>query len=171
MASERAAAAAIFEAGSRPTFRERVAALVGHGTWREPSDGGRTAERQIPADHLVAAALSFGKRGEGDIGPDIAFDMATGRTGHYVRVIAWLGRTMAGERSAAVMKNRAHIGMAATLAYRATVLGEKAPPPPEGVTEPHWQELLLFGCLLLEYAAEDALALAERKHRAREVGA
>lgn len=156
---------AIFEAGSRATFRERVSALVGHGTFREPSGAAPTADRKIPADHMVAAALSFGRRCEGDVAPDIAFDMATGRMGHYRRICEWLGRTMAGERSAAVMRNRAWVGVAAMFAYRSVVLGETPPPPPEGVTEQHWGELIIFGGLLLEYAAEDALALAERRTR------
>jgi hypothetical protein len=155
----------------RPTFRERVMALAGHSTWREPVGGHSTHLRQIPADHLVAAALSFGRRGADDIGPDIAFDMATGKAGHYRQVCEWLGKLVCADDSSARKSSpakrcrpwAAHIAVAA---YNALVRGYRVPPAPDGVRQDDWEQLVLYACLLLDRTAEDALALAGRRARA-----
>lgn len=154
-----------FENNSRPSFRERVHALAGHTTWREPTGGGTTHLRAIPADHLVAAALSFGRRNPSDIGPDIAFDIATGSPGHYAKCCEWAGRAVAGDRSAAARRALPWAAHVAVSAYNALVRGYSVPPAPEGVRTDDWGQLVLFACLMLEYAAEDALALAARKAR------
>ena len=161
-----AASAPTHEPRSRPSFRERVHMLAGHGTFREPQGTGTAdARRQIPADHLVAAALSFGRQHPGDVGPDIAFDMATGRPGHWRRVCEWLGGELSGDRSAACVRLRPWAAHVAVGAYNAVVRGWQPGPAPEGVAERDWGETMLFACLLLERAAEDALALAARKAR------
>lgn len=162
---------ATHEARSVPTFRERVHALAGHGTWREPAQGS-SEQRQIPTDHIIAAALSFGRRtlhngkpDRADIGPDIAIDMATGRPGHYLRVCEWAGRQIAADRGAPARRAKPWAAHVAVSAYNALVRGYSVPPAPEGFRDDDWAELVLFACLLLEYAAEDALALAGRRHR------
>lgn len=165
------AIAQVHEPRSRPSFRERVHMLAGRSTWREPVGGHATAAKPIPADHLVAAALAFGRVNPGDIGPDIAFDMATGRPGHQRRVCEWLGRQLAteaqhrGGRVTALRRLQPWCAHYAVWAYNATVQGWHCPPPPEGVATQDHGEALLFGCLLLERAAEDALALAARRAR------
>lgn len=157
---------ATHEARSVPTFRERVHALAGHGTWREPSGGHSSEAKQIPTDHLIAAALSFGRRNPRDIGPDIAADIATGRPANYLRVCEWAGRRLVGDRDTrAVRRNRAHLGHATMAAYNAMVRGYSVPLPPDGVTEDDWAQLVLGVCLMLEHEAEDALALAARRYR------
>lgn len=146
-------------------FRERVAALAGHTTWREP------AGELGPRDIDIAGALSFGRSGPGDIGPDIAFDMATGHPAHYRRCVLWLGEQLGslathdadGYYPARACK--AHLAPVALHAYNAIVRGWACPPHPEDVRDRDWQELLLFACLLLEQSAEDALALAARRRR------
>ncbi|NID14359.1 hypothetical protein [Luteibacter yeojuensis] len=159
----------------KPTFRERVFALAGHSTYREPTGGGTTHLRAIPADHMIAAALSFGRRSvrnssgvfvpdANDVGPDIAIDMATGIAGHYGRVCAALGRALSADRSALVRRNRQHIGHVAMAAY-SVVLGRACPPCPDGVTDEDWGDLVAAGALVLERLAEDALSLAARRAR------
>lgn len=148
----------------KPTFRERVYALAGHSTWREPTGGGTSHLRAIPADHMIAAALSFGRRNANDVGPDIAIDMATGIAGHYGRVCAALGRALAGDRSALVRRHRQIIGHVAMAAY-SVVLGRACPPCPDGVTDDDWGDLVAGAALALETLAEDALALAARRNR------
>lgn len=150
---------------SRPSFRERVYMLAGHTTFREPA-GGSTVQRAIPSDHLVAAALAFGRAGHGDIGPDIAFDIALGRDGHRRRVVPWLGGLLASDRTASCVRLRPWAAHYATWAYGALVHGLPFPPAPEGVSERDHGEVALFACLLLERAAEDTLALAARRARA-----
>lgn len=170
MATERATAST-FEAGSRPTFRERVAALQGAGSsWREPSAGHVARVKPIPAAHMTVGDLAMARRDASDIGPDIAYDVLTQSTGHAVKVCRWLGATIARDRSAAARRCREHLGLIAVLAYRYEVLREVFPPAPEGVTADDWGSMLIFAALLLEYAAEDALCFAERQAR-REVAA
>lgn len=153
-----------FEANSRPSFRERVFALAGHSTWREPTGGGTSHLRAIPADHIIAAALSFGRRDAKDIGPDIAMDMATGRAGHYRPICEALGKALAGDRSVLVKRHRAHIGVVAWAAYQA-VMGRPQPPMPDGVRADDWNDLVAAGAYILETLAEDSLALAARRAR------
>lgn len=166
------ALAATREPHSAIPFRERVMALAGHTTFREPAGGRSTEQKPIPGDHMIAAALSFGRTSHEDVGPDIAFDMATSSPSHQRRVLAWLGReldSLAGHTADSYGPARAcrdHLGPASLYAYNAIVRGWSCPGTPKGIRERDWQELLLFSCLLLEQAAEDALALASRKARA-----
>ena len=170
-AVEAALASSQREPRSRPSFRERVHMLAGRSTYREPIEGRSYDPKPIPADHMVAAALAFGRVNAADVGPDIAFDMATGRPGHYRVVCEWLGATLAAEaqhragRMASVRRCLPYVGHVAVHAYNATVRGWQCPPAPEGVPAKDWGETLLFACLLLEQAAEDALSLAARRAR------
>lgn len=159
------AMAPTYEAHSAPTFRERVFMLAGRSTWRQPSDGARGEQRPIPSDHLVAAALSFGRLGKNDIGPDIAFDMALQREGHKRQVVLWLGGQLAAERSGACKRLRSWAAHYAVWGYNAMVHGWQIPPAPERVADKDHGQVALFACLLLERAAEDALALAGRRAR------
>lgn len=154
------------EPHSAPTFRERVYMLVGRSTWREPFAAPSGDAKPIPAEHMVAAALSFGREGRDDIGPDIAFDMATGRAGHRRVVCAWLGRVLASDRSASCVRVRPLAAHYAVWAYNAVVQGWQVPPAPDGVATRDHGEVALFACLLLERAAEDALCMAARRARA-----
>jgi hypothetical protein len=153
-----------FEANSRPSFRERVYALAGHTTWREPTGAGTSHLRAIPADHMVAAALSFGRRNPQDVGPDIAMDIATGLPGHRRPVCAALGKALAGDRSVLVRRNQGYIAHVALAAYWA-VLGRPVPDAPDGIAAEDWGDLVAAGALVLERLAEDALALAGRRNR------
>lgn len=164
-AADAKADAQTHEPRSPTPFRERVLALAGHSTWREGGGSRSTAGKPIPADHMIAGALSFGRSAPGDIGPDIAFDMAVGRTGHAERVCRWLGPMLAADRARATERTRQWHGWIAVIAYRAVVLGEPVPPAPSGARTEDWAEVVIFAGLLLETAAEDALALAARRSR------
>jgi hypothetical protein len=154
-----------FEPHSIPSFRERVHSLAGRTTYREPMGGYGTTASQIPSDHIIAAALSFGRRDRGDIGPDIAFDIATGRPGHYRQVCAWLGRQIIGDRTASVARMRPWAAHVSVASYNAVVRGWHVPEAPIGATAKDWGSAVILGCLLLQYAADDALALAARRNR------
>jgi len=157
-----------FEANSRPSFRERVHALVGHTTWREPTGAGTSHLRAIPSDHLIAAALSFGRAGPDDFGPDVAMDMATGVAGHWRSVCTRLGALVCsdrGGRGSPAKRGRPWAAHVAVAAYNAVVRGWAVPAAPAGLAQSDWEQLVLFGCLLLEQSAEDALARAARQHR------
>lgn len=162
-ALRRPAPLATFEAHAPPSFRERVAALVGGTTWREPGAGARTGPPPLPAAHAVAATLGMARRSPADISPDIAIDIALGTTAHYQRVCEWMGRELSKDRCVAVDRCRAHLGWIAVVAYRAVVLGDMVPPAPEGCPERQYGELVLYSIIVLQNQADDALHLAARR--------
>lgn len=149
---------------ARPDFRERVMALAGHSTFREPMrvGGSADARRSIPSDHLVAAALSFGRQGGDDIGPDIAFDMATGRRGHARRVCTALGVALAGDRSRLVRRCRPWLAIAAASGYGLLVDGQQYPRPKD-CSDDDWLDLVAASAAILEQLAEGALSLAAQR--------
>lgn len=155
---------ATHETYSPPTFRERVYALAGHSTWREPSGAGTSHLRSIPADHLIAAALSFGRRHPADIGPDIAIDMATGRAGNYRRVCEALGRALNGDRSVLLRRHRGCLANVALAGYNA-VMGRAVASSPDDVSDDDWHDMVAAAARILEILAEDALSLAARRNR------
>lgn len=162
------AAAQTFEPHSRPSFRERVLALAGHGTFREPAQPGSVdARRALPADHLVAAALSFGRSGHDDVGPEVAMAMALGKISdaQALRVLRWLGAMLATDRTRSCVRLRPWAGHYAAWALNSVVRGLPMPPAPQGVVDRDHGEVALYACLLLERVAEDALALAARRQR------
>jgi len=153
-----------FDANSKPSFRERVCALAGHTTWREPTGAGTSHIRSIPSDHMIAAALSFGRRDANDIGPDIAYDRATGHVGHKNRVCLALGKAMAADRSRLVRRNRQYIAVVAWAAY-CVVVGLPVVPRPDAVRGDDWADLVAAAAYILETLAEDALSLAARRNK------
>lgn len=148
----------------RPDFRERVYALAGHSAWREPGTASGTSHlRAIPSDHMIAAALAFGRRNPSDIGPDVAIDMATQRPGNRLKICAALGKAMAGDRSVLIKRNRDYIAHVAQGAYWA-VMG-RTPTKPEAMDMDDWANLIAAGACILETLAEDALTLVARRNR------
>lgn len=141
---------AVFEGASRPTFRERAAALCGPGQpWRTAND----------VAHAIGAV--------GGINADVAIALATGVSPEpaTLRVLRWLGRTLAGERKGALGRVRPYAGQVALYAWNACTKGWQVPPAPAGVDPSDWGEAVLFACLLLETAADEALHAAARKWR------
>jgi len=165
MPTDSCAAVRTFEPQSRPDFRERVAALVGSTTFRQPWGGGHAGGAQLPSSQAVAATLGMARRGRGDISPDIATHIAVGPPAHHQRVGEWMGRQLAADRCVAVDRCRAHLGWIAVVAYRALVLGEMVPPAPDCCPERHYGELVLYSIIVLQNQADDALHLAARRWR------
>lgn len=165
----RPVAHATHEPRSLPGFAERVAALIGQSTWREPVEGRATRSRQVPAAHMVAGALAFGRQGPDDIGPDIAFDLVTGRMGHHGRVCLVLGEALARDRAASVRRCRPYIAVIAWAGYCAAMRGTGVnigtPPMPDGCRETDWEVLVPAAALILERLADDTIAACERKAR------
>lgn len=176
-----AAALATHEPRSRPPFRERVLALAGHGAFREPTPPG-TQQRTVPADHMIAAALAYGRRGPEDVGPDVAVAMATGRIGEAsaVRVMQWVGSRLRKDRRVAFKRASPWLAHYSAWALNAVIEGAQHddpseskvfrwlsyfPPAPEGVTGEEHILIAVTACDDLDRAADDALALAARRWR------
>lgn len=156
----------------RSPFRERVMALAGRGMALEPTPGGGQ-RGGVPSDHMVAAALSFGRLDADDVGPDIAIDLATGRPANWRKVCEWLGRElvrthrgMPGNERRQIERWRPYAAHVAVAAYNWAVRGYHVPDEPEGADRRDWGIAVLTAERLLTLTAEDALARAARRWRA-----
>ncbi|MGY3265824.1 hypothetical protein [Lysobacter sp. HA35] len=145
----------------RPAFRERVMALAGSSTWREPVEGRGTDTRRIPTVHLVAAALAFGRRGPTDIGPDMACDLATDRIGHAVRITRELRIAMGRDRSRIVRRAAPWLQVIADSGYR-VAMGLQCLPCPEDLDPDDYALLVAAAERILLRAADEAVSNAER---------
>lgn len=145
----------------RPAFRERVMALAGASTYREPVEGRGSETTRIPAVHLVAAALSYGRRGPADIGPDMACDLATDRMGHAVRVTRGLRIAMGHDRSRIVKRAAPWLQVIAESGYQ-VAMGRSCLPCPEGLDVDDYALLVAAAEKILLRAADEAVSHAER---------
>lgn len=107
-------------------------ALVGNPTWREPNGGGTSHLRAIPADHMVAPTVSFGRRN-----PTSAGHRHRHGQWHCLPLrphVCGAGQGHAGAtRSTFVRRHRQHVGHFAMAAY-SLLLGSCVPrcPPTAG---------------------------------------
>lgn len=145
----------------RATFAERVMALAGGSTWREPVEGRGSDTGRVPTVHLVAAALAYGRRGREDIGPDIACDLATGRMGHAVRVTRGLRVAMGRDRSRLVRRNVRWLQTVAECGYM-LAMGQRVLPCPDGMDVDEYTLLAEAARRILLRTADEAVAEAER---------
>jgi hypothetical protein len=77
----------------RAGFLERLGQLAGTTAWREPGrSGGGTpyAARGMTTENALALALAMARKNERDVGPWIAYAMATGVEDHRAEIITWL---------------------------------------------------------------------------------
>lgn len=81
-----------FNHGDRGGFIERLGRLMGKTTYREPGGAGHQpyAATSISPDNTLVLALSFARRNNRDIGPEIAYSVGTGMPHQRQRVVEWL---------------------------------------------------------------------------------
>ncbi len=156
--------AATFEAGVKPDLRERLMALAGQSTWREPVGGYGGVQRGVPAMHQLAATLAMARQGRNDIGPDVAIDMATGRMGNMRKVCETLGAALASDRSVLMTRNRPYIAVIASAGYYALVIGHRAVKP-DGVNGADWELLTEAARGVLETLVDETIRRAKKNMR------
>lgn len=148
----------------RATFEERMARLCGESTYRQPVEGRSTQVKPIPQAHIVAAALAFARQDPKDFGPDVAYDLATGRTGHGARVCRLLAEALGRDRSAVIRRNRPNLHIATWAAYTWAVHGGPFPqalqPGEMGAND--WVVLVEAARRILWAMADEAVTRAER---------
>lgn len=85
-----------FNHADRAGFLERLARLAGSTTWREPGQGGGVpyVARRIPTEHAMALALAMARTNPRDVGPDLAYSVATGVPHRRHIIIAWLAEKL-----------------------------------------------------------------------------
>jgi hypothetical protein len=144
----------------RPEFVERVAKLAGGTTFRTPGGGHGTKQDQMPDTHAIAAALSFGRSGPEDVGPDVAYCWVLQSDAYRQKVVRMLAAALRCHEFRAVTTYRL---VAAEAAWEAMVWNRSSARPSDAPRT--YDRMLLTACGTLERAAWDALASAERAYR------
>lgn len=152
----------------RPGLLERLGKLAGATGWRQPVEGTGTSRRTIPAEHELAMALGMARTSDPlDIGPDVAFDMATGTNRHQRQVCEALAVAIANARDhRAVRRNRPFIRIVAWAAYTRLVYGD-LPRQPEQMKPEDWEVLVEVAERILSMTADEAISRAARILRNR----
>jgi hypothetical protein len=150
---------------ARAGFLERIAKLAGGTTYRQPIGSFGASSDHLPDAHAIATAMAYARRGDTDIGPDIAVAIATGSTAHRTRIVM--------ELSAALLAGTGKVGARAenfllTIAahcYLFVVTNTTQGPRPLGVSERDYLLLRSFGEGILWQAAESALVRAKKAYQ------
>lgn len=149
----------------RSTFRERIARLAGGTTYREPMEGHSTDPHRL-TDLDVAAALAFARRGQSDIGPDVAYCIVCQTDLHRHRIVRELALALATSGGYYLRKARPYLMHIADQAFSAAVWQSRVSKP-EGCSERAYSALLLAGVATLHSAADEAIYRAEAAFRSR----
>lgn len=156
-------------AKDRVGFLERLGRLAGGTTFREAGQGGGVpyAARMMTTENALALSLALARRNPRDVGPWIAYAMATKVEDHRQEIITWLAdKLIAGTQHVGKRNSKRMLGIAAT-AYTIVVRGEKAYRTPR--TNPRDFEILLsIGIGWLWTSVESAVERAEYALRAPE---
>jgi hypothetical protein len=111
----------------RAGFLERLGQLAGTTAWREPGrSGGGTpyAARGMTTENAMALSLAMARKSERDVGPWIAYAMATGVEDHRAEIITWLAdKLIAGTQHVGV-RNRTRMLSVAAVCYCDVVQGK-----------------------------------------------
>lgn len=143
----------------RPEFIERLAALAGGTTYRMPTAGKGTKLDQLPDTHAIAAALGFARRGNLDIGPDVAFCWALQSDCYRERVID----RVVGALGAASSSTSEELALAVAAAWD-SMIWSRSTKRPARIPQKAWDVALLCAIGVLQNSAWDALAEAERRY-------
>ena len=144
----------------RPEFLERVASLAGKTAYRVPEGARGTKQDQLPDAHAIAAALGFARRGAEDVGPDVAFCWILRCDSYRTNVI----RILADQLQRSSKAPRSELVAAIGAAWDAMVW-QKPTARPTNIPERAWDAIVLLACGILNNAAWDSLAEAERRYK------
>lgn len=145
----------------RPEFLERVAALAGKTTFRVPHGARGARQDQMPDAHAIAAALAYARRGQDDIGPDVAFCFALQNDTYKPKVVRLLADALCMSSS----MQREHAVQAIVAAWDVFIYNRaSAIAMPTNLDKRAWDALLLLACGTLHDSAWDALAEAEKMY-------
>lgn len=145
----------------RPEFMERVAKLAGGTTYREPVGGHCTKQEHMPDSHAIAAALAFARRGQDDIGPDVAYCWVIQTDAYRQKVTRKLSVAMRCHELRGTGANRL---AAANAAWDAMIHNRSGHSRPADIAELPWSKLLLAAIGTMYTSAWDTLADAERAY-------
>lgn len=144
----------------KTTFRERIAKLVGGTTYREPV-GGRSTDPHRMTDQDVAAALAYARKGQHDIGPDVAYCILCQSDWHRARIVKALAEALFSSGGHWARKARPYLLTIADDAYRVAV-HQQRPQRPEDCHLRAYEALLVTGISTLATLADESILRAER---------
>jgi hypothetical protein len=176
-------------------FRERLLRLLGGTTYRQPVEGRGSRQREVPAEHELAAALGMARRhvcaacgasgrrrglcaGCGkptavvpdplDVGPDIAADVLFGTTRGASRVCRAIADAIGQDRARLARRNRPWLRLIAWAAYAEMLDGHSLAHlrPADSVTQADWDQLVEGSRRVMEALADEAVGRAARAWRA-----
>jgi hypothetical protein len=153
-----------FNHADRAGFLERLGRLAGSTTWREPGQGGGVpyAARGIPTEHAMALALAMARSNPNDVGPDVAYSVATGVPHRRSEIVGWLaGKLVKGTGSVGRRNTERSIAIAAQ-AYD-LVIGTRRhiSPPGQSKAARDFELLVNIGAGWLWMSLESAVERAE----------
>lgn len=147
----------------RAGFLERLGQLAGSTAWREPGKvGGGTpyAARGMTTENSLALALAMARRSARDVGPWVAYAMATGVEDHRAEIITWLADKLIAGTGYVGKRNAERMLIIAAVCYRNVVRNEsKYEAPKNGARD--FEMLLNIGIGWLWMTMEAAVERAE----------
>lgn len=124
----------------RAGYAERLARLAGGTTYREPMEGHATKSDNMPDVHAMAASLAFARRGEADIGPDVALAVILKEMTHREKVIFKLSKALLLLSGFAGQRCAYYLPQISAACYRHVCTGLPVEKP-EGVPDRDWEIL------------------------------
>lgn len=149
----------------RAGYAERLARLAGSTTWREPMEGHATRGDHLPDVHAMAASLAFARRGEADIGPDVALAVICRKMAHRRKVVTELAAALLASGGRAGERCADYLPQIAAACYSHVVTGEPIAVV-AGIAERDWEILSSMGTGLLWDAVSVSVRRAEYAYRA-----
>jgi hypothetical protein len=152
-----------FNHADRCGFIERLGALSGKTTYREPGGGGHQphVSGSLTNDNAMVLALAMAKRNPRDVGPDVAYSVGTGNPYNRQRVVEWLADKLHRGTGHHGRKAEKQLLAISAQAYDLVIGGRlKIIAPRAAVAE--FEVLANIGAGWLWMAMEDAVERAER---------
>jgi hypothetical protein len=151
----------------RTGFLERIMQLAGSTSWREPGRvGGGTpyAARGMTTENATALALAMARKNDRDVGPWVAYAMATGVEEHRGEIVTWLADKLIAGAGHIGARNADRMLFVAAACYRNVVLNQPRYDAPRRAPK-DFDLLVNIGVGWLWMTMEAAVERAERALR------
>lgn len=151
----------------RPMLMERLGRLSGSTTYRGPDSGGGTpfAARGMTTEAELLLALKMAQQHPRDVGPWIAYSIATRLDDRQGAIVTWLADKLIAGTGAIGKRNASRMLTVALAAYQLAIHGTEPKRP--GVRPVDFEGLVNIGAGWLWVKCEGAVDLAERALHSR----
>ena len=153
----------VYNYAEQPSFLERLSVLAGKTSYRIPVEGRSSQVKAIPVEHSIAIALAYAREGGDDIGPDMAYDMATASYRHRTRIVRTVAEAIKKDRHCRpVRRNRHLVHLACEAAYQRAHNRSIVFDAPLGTNMADWEFLIEASYRIMQSMAESAVRRAEQ---------